>query len=106
MTKLHSARSSILSTALAVGLLASVPSASGGDFGDFLRDAWEEIQSRYFSDNESSADELQDEVTNSAAASGVEIQDPEQYAEYSRKLSKTLARLSPDQQERVFQQAL
>ncbi|MGK0186943.1 MAG: hypothetical protein ACI9R3_002728 [Verrucomicrobiales bacterium] len=83
--------------------LFSAPSTvNAGDFWDFLRDAWETIQSRHFQNNQSSADTLEDEILASAARVGVVLSDPNQYDEYAGKLAKTLGMLSPEQQARVF----
>ena len=76
--------------------------ARAGEFGEFLSEAWEAIKTRYYTEDEASASELEDAINASAASSGIEVTDPDQYAAYSKKLSKTLARLSNEQQQRIF----
>ncbi|MCB1098989.1 MAG: hypothetical protein KDN22_25680 [Verrucomicrobiae bacterium] len=84
------------------GLLAAPAKSDAGNFWDFLSDAWAAIQSRYFQNNQSSADALENEILSSAAQAGVPVANPQQYDDYAEKLAKTLAMLTPEQQARVF----
>ncbi|MGK0190311.1 MAG: hypothetical protein ACI9R3_006134 [Verrucomicrobiales bacterium] len=85
----------------AVALFAAPTSADAGDFWDFLRNAWEDYQDGY-QDDQASADELEDQITASAQQAGTEVSDPDQYKDYAEKLAKTLSKLTPEQQARVF----
>ena len=89
-----------LTTALA--LLTAPGTVAAGDFWDFLRNAWENIQNQYYQNNQNSADSLENEIMASAAESGVLVSDAEQYDEYAGRLAKTLSMLTPEQQARVF----
>ena len=88
--------------AVTVVLFGASPSASAGDFWDFLQNAWEQIQAGYFQNDDDSAEALENEIVASAAQSGALVEDPDQYDEYAEKLAKTLSMLSPEQQARVF----
>ncbi|MDA0812731.1 MAG: hypothetical protein O3C21_10120 [Verrucomicrobia bacterium] len=88
-------------TILAV-LLAAPARSEAGSFWDFLRNAWENIQSQYYQNNQSSAAKLEEKIVSSAAQSGVVLATPDQYDDYAERLAKTLAMLSPEQQARVF----
>lgn len=96
-------RKSTIIMIIAVATLFSAPSAANaGDFWDFLKNAWENIQSQYFQNDQTSANTLENEIMTSATQAGAAIADPNQYDEYAVKLAKTLGKLTPEQQARIF----
>jgi hypothetical protein len=94
-----------ISTIAVCGLVAIPAWTEEGDFWAFLEDTWEDIQSDEKPSNANSGytgASLENEIVVSAQARGESDASAEHYAEYAAKLARTLNKLSPEQQARVF----